>query len=158
MSDDKKLQNARTVYKTLCSMLDAKELVYDKHEDDLVVTLTMHGDDIPINLIINVDAKRELIRLLSPIPVVFEGDKKVDGAIATCQANYKLADGSFDYNFKEGKVLFRMTSSYIGSLISEDLLEYMVGVACYTIDDYNDKFLMLSKGQLPLDAFFKKAE
>ncbi len=49
-----------------------------------------------------------------------------------------------------------MTSSYIDSLISKDVFEYMVAVASYTVDEYNDKFFMLAKGQLPIEEFFKK--
>lgn len=156
MSDDKKLKNAQNVYKTLCAMLDDKELKYEKHEDDLVVTFILGGDDIPMQFVLKVDSDRELIRLISPIPASFEGDKRIDGAIATSQVNYRLADGSFDYDFRQGRVLFRMTSSFIDSLISKDLFEYMVAVASYTVDEYNDKFFMLAKGQLPLEEFFNK--
>lgn len=156
MSDEKKLKNAQNVFQTLCAMLDEKELKYEKHEDDLVVTFIMRGYDIPMQIVINIDFERELIRLLSPIPVTFEGDKRIEGAIATCQVNYRLADGSFDYDYKQGKILFRMTSSYVESLISKDLFEYMVSVACYTVDEYNDKFFMLAKGQIEIGEFFKK--
>ena len=76
-------------------------------------------------------------------------------SIATCQANYRLADGSFDYDFREGKVFFRMTSSYRDSLISQNLLEYMMACAAFTVDAYNDKFLMLAKGQMAIEEFFK---
>ena len=156
MSDDKKLKNAKAVYNTLCKMLDGKNVRYDKHPEDLVITFTMRGDDLPMYFILNIDAKRDLIRLVSPIPVVFEGDKLLEGAIATSQANYYMADGSFDIDLKTGKVYFRMTSSYLDSLISEELFEYMVAVAGYTIDEYNDKFLMLSKGNISIKEFFKK--
>lgn len=137
-------------------MLDEKEFTYEKHEDDLVVVFTIGGDDLPMKFVLNIDDERELIRLLSPIPAVFAEDKRLDGAIATCQANYRIADGSFDYNYTEGRILFRMTSSFIGSLISKDLLEYMVGIAAYTIDEYNDKFFLLSKGKLSIEDFFKE--
>lgn len=156
MTDAKKLKNAQSVYKTLCAMMDEKNLHYTKHEDDLVITFTMNGEDIPMDVVLNVDADRELIRLLSPIPVVFEGDKRLDGAIAASQINYRLADGSFDFDYPKGKVLFRMTSSYIDSLISKEVFEYMVAVSCYTIDEYNDKLFMLAKGKLSLDEFFNK--
>ena len=156
MSDEKKLKNAQNVYKTLCDMLDEKGVRYQKHEDDLVVTFLMSGDDLLMHFILNVDAKRDLIRLLSPIPVTFEEDKRVEGAIATCQANYRLADGSFDYDYSTGKVLFRLTSSYLDSLISKEVLEYMVAISIYAVDEYNDKFFMLSKGQLAIEDFFNK--
>lgn len=157
MTDEKKLKNAQSVYNTLCNMLDEKKLKYEKHVEDLVVTFIMNGEDIPMQFVVNIDAERELVRILSPVPVVFDGDKRVDGAIATCQANYRLADGSFDYDYKGGKIIFRMTSSFVDSLISKGLFEYMIAVACYTVDEYNDKFLMLAKGLMPIEEFFKKS-
>lgn len=156
MEDEKKLKKAKSVYNTLCEMLDEKDMKYEKHIDDLVVTFNISGDDLPMRFVINVDAERELIRMLSPIPVTFGEDKRVEGAIATCQATYRLADGSFDYDFEDGKVLFRITSSYRDSLISKDLFEYMVACASYTVDEFNDKFFMLAKGQMPIEDFFKK--
>ena len=156
MADSKKLKNAQSVFNTLCAMLDGKKMRYEIHQDDLVVTFTVRGDDIPMPFVVKIDADRELVRVVSPVPVVFDENKRIDGAIATCQVNYCLADGSFDYDFKTGKVLFRMTSSFADSLLSQELFEYMIAVACYTVDEYNDKFLMLSKGQLSVQDFFKK--
>ncbi|MDE7394583.1 MAG: YbjN domain-containing protein [Clostridiales bacterium] len=156
MTDDKKVKNAQNVYNTLCEMLDDKDLHYDKHTEDLVVTFTMRGDDLPMQFVVNIDAERQLVRVLSPLPVTFEDDKRVEGAIATSQINYRLADGSFDYDYAKGRVLFRMTSSFTDSLLSKDLFEYMIAVATYTVDDYNDKLFMLAKGQMPIEEFFKK--
>lgn len=156
MADEKKLKNARLVFNTLCGMLDEKDFKYEIHEEDLVVTFGMSGEDIPMNFVINVDAERELIRVLSLLPFEFEEDKRVDAAIATGQINYRLADGSFDFDYKTGRVIFRMTSSYKDSLISMDVFEYMIAVASFTIDEYNDKLLMLAKGTASVDEFFKK--
>ena len=155
MDNDKKLEYARNVFNTLCGMLDSRGFKYEISDDDLSVDFIMGGDDIPMQFIINVDAERQLVRVFSPIPVQFEGDKKLDGAIAVCQANYLTADGSFDYDFNSGRILFRMTSSFIDSLISEDLFEYMVAVSSLAVDEYNDKFLMLSKDKITLEEFFQ---
>lgn len=149
------LKKAKEVFNSLCEMLDGKDGRYEKHEDDLVVTFIVGGDDIPMQFIMNVDAERELVRLISPIPVTFDDDKRIEGAIATSQVNYRLADGSFDYDFRGGKVFFRMTSSFRDSLISQKLLEYMMMCAAFTVDEYNDKFFMLAKGQMPIEEFFK---
>lgn len=156
MTDDKKMKNALSVYNTLCEMLDEREFYYEKHEEDLVVTFGMRGEDIPMQFVVNIDAKRELVRVISPVPVIFEDDKRIDGAIATSQVNYRLADGSFDYDFKQGRILFRMTSSFCDSLISKDLFEYMLACASFTVDKYNDQFLMLAKGKISVEEFFKK--
>lgn len=159
MVDEKKLKKAQSVYSSLCAMLDEKQFHYTKHEQDLVITFVMHGDDIPMNFIVKVDEQRDLVRILSPIPgVEFPADKRLVGAIATSVANYKLADGSFDYDYATGKVAFRLTSSYLDSLISKELLEYMIFVSGYTIDEFNDKFLLLAKGSMPIADFIKKYE
>ncbi|MDE6690946.1 MAG: YbjN domain-containing protein [Clostridia bacterium] len=156
MTDEKKLKNARNVFNTLCGMLDEKDFHYEIHEDDLVVTFGMQGENMPMQFVINIDDKRDLVRVLSLLPFEFAEDKRVDAAIATCQINYRLADGSFDFDCKTGRVIFRMTSSYKDSLISMEVFEYLIAVASFTIDQYSDKLLMLSKGTVTVEEFFKK--
>ena len=153
MADEKNLKLAKSVYNSLCEMLDEKNVRYDKQQDDLIISFITGGDDIPMQFLVKVDAERELIRVLSPIPVTFGEEKRVEGAIATCHATYTLADGSFDYDFQTGKVLFRLTSSYMDSLISKNLFEYMIIIAIHTVDKYNDKFFMLAKGQMSIEEF-----
>ncbi len=105
---------------------------------------------------IHIDAERELVRMMSQLPFTFSEAKRLDGAIATSQANYKLVDGNFDYDFATGKIFFRLTSSFRGSLISKDLLNYMIDGSCYMVDEFNDKFLMIDKGLLTVDDVFRK--
>lgn len=156
MEDEKKLKRAQSVYKTLCEVLDDKDMRYKKNDDDLTINFIMCGDDLSMPIEIGIHAERELIRLISRIPANFSEDKRVEGAIATCQVNYMLVDGSFDYDYGKGSIVFRKTISYIDSLLSKDVFEYLIGVAIYTIDEYNDKFFMLSKGQMKIEDFFEK--
>lgn len=156
MTDEKKMKNAQNMYNSLCKMLDEKGFTYQRHEEDLVITFAASGEDLPMHFVLSIDAKWELIRLLSLIPVVFDEDKRIIGAVATCRANYCLADGSFDYDYTEGKVLFRMTSSYADSLISPDLFGYMMAIAYRIVEEYNDQFLALSNGSMTIDEFFQK--
>ena len=115
----------------------------------------MNGDDIPMDFIIHCDADRQLIRLMSFLPFKISEEKRIDGAIATSYANFLMADGSFDYNLGDGSILFRMTSSFRESLVGEDLFMYMIHIACVTVDEYNDQFLMISKGNLTIADFIK---
>ena len=62
-----------------------------------------------------------------------------------------MVDGSFDYDFITGSIIFRLTSSYRESLIGKELLAYMLMCACYTIDEYNDKFLMVAKNEMTIE-------
>lgn len=155
MADERKIKRANQVYRSLCDMLDSKDFKYNRHDEDLTITFTMVGDDLPMQFVMKIDVERELIRLFSPLPVTFEKDKIYEGILSTNQANFCLADGSFDFDVMAGKVSFRMTSSFADSLISKDVFQYMIDMASCTIDDYNDKMLMLSKGAMTIEEFFE---
>lgn len=153
MDEQKKLEQAKATYATLCQALDAHKWRYKKHEEDLVIECGAQGDDLPIELNIRVDADRMLVLLLSHMPFVINEDKRLDVAIAVSAINNVLVDGCFDYSVASGRMFFRMTNSYIESKIGEDVFAYMVFCACKTIDDYNDKFLMLAKGLMSVEQF-----
>lgn len=155
MADEKQLKKAESMYQALCEMLDEKEVHYDKQPEKLLVHFIMSGDDLPVEIMAAVDAERELVRVFSPLPFAFSEEKRVEGAIATCQVNYWLVDGSFDYNFRDGKVIFRMTSSYADSLLSKELFTYMIACTLFTVDKYNDQFFMIDKGVIALEDFVK---
>ena len=89
------------------------------------------------------------------MPFKMDETKRVEGALITSYANYKLADGSFDYNLGDGSIIFRMTSSFRESLIGAELFKYMISCAAYSVDKYNDQFFMVSKGMLSVDDFVK---
>ena len=156
MADQKSIKSAEIVYNTLCEMLDDRQWKYEKAPDKSIVHFIVSGDDIPMEFVVNIDAERQLVRMLSQLPFTFNEERRVQGAIATCQATFRLADGSFDYDFKTGRVLFRMTSSFRGSLISKELLAYMVDCACCTVDAYNDKFLLIERGLLDIEDLFNR--
>ena len=150
---DEKLERAQKVYGTMCSTLDSHEWHYKKDEEKLSIDCGAQGEDLPMEITIKVDAERQLILLLSHLPFVISEDKRLDVAIAVSAVNDKLVDGSFDYNIADGHMFFRMTSSFIESEIGNELFTYMLMVSCHTIDEYNDKFLMLGKGMISIEDF-----
>ncbi|MBR2043040.1 MAG: hypothetical protein IJ946_01735 [Clostridia bacterium] len=157
MTDDKKLYNAVNVYKTICDSLDAKGLNYNKEEDKLFVFFGIKGseENIPLHTFISVDVDRQLVRLDSVLPFKMNEDKRVDGAIATGAANFGMVDGNFDYDMSDGTIRFSMTVSFIGSLIGEGLIDYLIGCSCYTVDKYNDKFYDINEGKLSVADFIE---
>ncbi len=150
---DEKLERAQKVYGTLCSTLDSHEWHYKKDEEKLSIDCGAQGEDLPMEITIKVDAERQLIMLLSHLPFVISEDKRLDVAIAVSAVNNKLVDGSFDYDIADGHMFFRLTSSFIESEIGNELFTYMLMVSCHTIDEYNDKFLMLGKGMMSIEDF-----
>ncbi len=152
--DESKLKRARDILAKCCLALDKNNWKYDLNEEELEIDFGAKGEDLPIRLIFRVDADREVVSLLSPLPFTVVADKVLDVAIGLSVINNRLVDGSFDFAVKEdSKVFFRMTQSYRDSIIGIDVFEYMTYCACHTIDDYNDKLLMLVKGTLSLEKF-----
>ena len=156
MSDEKKMELAKQVYKTLCDAIENRDWKFGKDEEKLLVHFGVNGDDIPMQFILVVDAERQLIRLMSPLPFKMSEAKRMEGAIATCAATYGMADGSFDYDLSDGEIVFRMTASFRESLIGEGLFQYMISCACAMVDQYNDMFLAVDKGLLSVTDFIAK--
>ena len=137
-------------------MLDTRDWKYEKHEDELLIKSGIKGEDLPIDFIVVVNPKNEVVQFISSLPFNIPEDKRIDAAVAVCVANYGLVDGSFDYDISDGEIRYRLTSSYRESIISEDLLEYMIMVSASTVDQYNDRFFMVSKGMMSIQQFIEK--
>ncbi len=153
MADEKKLGLARSAFATLCQALDKNDWHYKKIEEDLKIESGASGDDFPIDITIKVDADRGLVVLLSHLPIVIEENKRIDTAIAVSAINCILADGSFDYSIASGHMFFRMTNRFIDNTMGEDAFMYMLLCSCKTVDEFNDKFFMLSKGMISIEKF-----
>lgn len=151
MSGEKELKQAQAVFKALCDMLDDHNWQYEKNEAELSIYCGARGDDLPIELKIGVDAQRKLVTLLSQMPFEVPENRRNALAVAVSEANNCMVDGDFDYNYLSGKIIFRMTTSFFDSLIGKDLFEYMFSCACYTIDEYNDKFLMVAMKEMSIE-------
>lgn len=153
MTDEKKLEQARATFATLCRMLENAQWKFDKDEEKLSVRCGAQGDDLPIELKIEVDAGRMLTMVISQLPLMVQEDKRLDVAIAITAINNALANGSFDYDVLSGRIFFRMTNSFCDSVLGEELFAYMVYASCQIVDEYNDKLLMLAKGMVSIEQF-----
>lgn len=153
MAEANEMAIAKTVFEDLCSALDRRQWKYQKHEDDLVVTFGVAGDDLPMDFVLAVDAQRQLLRVFSKLPFTVPENKRMDLAIATCVASYGLADGSFDYDIATGNIVFRLTASFRESKIGDGLFEYLIGCSSTTVDAFNDKFFALCKGLISINDF-----
>ena len=153
--DDVFTQEGREVFETFCAAMQEDDWNFTPHEEDLVITCGAKGEDLPIEIMVRVDSQRKLLTVLSRMPLVFPEDKRVDGNLAVCVANNGMVHGCFDFDNSSGKVYFRMSNSYRGCKVSKALCLYMLYCACSSVDAYNDKLLMLSKGFISLEQFIK---
>ena len=153
---DLKLQNAQAAYSKLCSTMDSMDWHYTKKEDDLIIECGAKGEDLPMDLTIICKVELQLLTLISHLPFTVPEDKRLDMAMAVSVINNRLANGCFDYNILEGKLFFRMSTSFLGIALGAETIEYIIYCSCGTIDEYNDKLLMISKGLLSLEQFLKE--
>lgn len=155
MADDLNTKLALANFKELCAMLDENEWKYEKDEDNLKIFAKARGEDLPINITIKFNTDMEIVALYSFMPYMIPKDKRDSIAIAVSRVNNAMVDGSFDFDYVGGNLLFRMTASYKGTLLNKDMYAYMLFVSCKTIDDYNDKFLAITKQDMSVDELVK---
>ena len=153
MAEHKKLEQAKITFATLCQTLDTHDWRYKKDEENLTIDCSAQGDDLPMEIRVDVDAERQIVILISHLPFVVQEDKRLDMAIAVSAINNALVDGCFDYDLATGHMFFRMTNSFMESKLGEGAFSYMIFCSCQTIDEYNDKLLMLAKGMLSIEQF-----
>ncbi len=153
------MKKAKEVYAKLVAMLEKHGWSFDRHDDDLVISSGVKGDDLPIEFIVVVNAKQQVAEFLSRLPFEMPAEKRVEGAVAVCAANDGICDGSFDYNIRNGQITFRLTTSFCGgTVLGEELFEYMIFEASATVDKYNDKFYLLAQGGMSLSQFIEFAD
>lgn len=157
MQNENKHERALLVFQTLCKNLDYHEWRYKKDEERLTIETGARGDDLPIEISIEVDEMRQLVLLLSHQPFVVPEDKRIDMAVAVSVVNNRLVDGCFDFDVKNGHMLFRMACSFRDSILGDDLFTYLVFCSCQTVDEFNDKFMMLSSGMISVEKFIEIA-
>lgn len=156
MANEVNMAKARQVYNSIVTMLNERDWKFDQFDDDLVIRSGIKGDDLPIEFLLIVNAKNQVIQFISKLPFTVPDDKRVDAAIAVCVANYGLVDGSFDFDISDGELRYRLTCSYRDSDLSPNLFEYIIMCAASTVDQYNDKFFMLCKGMITVQQFIEQ--
>ena len=133
-------------YKKESAIADFQKVAIEFFEDYI-------GEDIPMSFYIFVEAGRGVIRLLSPQPIKVEEGNYAMMAQAVNAINENLVNGCFTLDTTNGMIVWRVTIPYMESLLSEQVYDYLILISLRTVDDYNDKLLMLNKGLLDLDAF-----
>lgn len=140
----------------LIAMLEHKKLKYavdERSEKRTHIRIHFTGEDLPMTLHIILRADKQICSVFSLMPFLICEEMRKDAAIAVTAANHGLIDGSFDLNLDTGEIRFRLTSCYIGTVLTEDLFAYLMFVSARTVDHYNDRFEALNNGTMSLDEF-----
>lgn len=153
--EERAMKQAQSVYETICRTLETRGWKFTREEENLVIRCGARGEDLPMDIVIIVNPKAQVVSLFSPMPYKIKEDKRVEAALAVCVANNGLINGSFDYDLANGSIHFRIVTSFRESILSEELFNYMILISANTVDVYNDKFLMISNGMLSFEQFLE---
>lgn len=140
----------------LIAMLNHHRLKYaieEKTDTRTHIRIRFTGNDLPMTLHIILRTDKQIATVLSAMPFKILPERRNDAALAVIAANHGLIDGFFDLNMETGELRFRLTSSYIESVLSEALFSYLMFVSAETIDRFNDRFEALNNGTLSLKDF-----
>lgn len=146
---------AAKVFNKIEAYFKSKDWKYDKNTEKLEFSYQVDGDDLPMRFTLFVDAERELIRLLSFIPFNYAEDKRVEGAVAVCTANFGMINGCFGYDISDGKIFHKLSVPYMDIDISNEMIQYIMGLGITMVDKYNDRFFALNKGYISIADFMK---
>lgn len=152
----KNLEWAKKNFASVCEALDNRKWNYDANEKDLTIECKVNGDDLVIDIEVQIDADRDIAILLSRMPYTVSDEKKGDLVRAVNFMNCCLAEGSVDYNYKKGFLCYRLANSYRESVMDPSVYDRMIMMSCNTVDDINEKLLLLSLGSLSLEEFKKQ--
>jgi len=151
MSEEKKQQAADDMYEKLCSVFKANDWHGNKNENERTIEFSFQEDELLVLISGKIDADKEYITFISPIPFVVEEEKKLEVAVAVTEVNSHLLRGNFYFNIDKGLLYFHLSSCYAGSNISEEAIKYLILCVEKTVSDFNRKFLLLSKGLITVD-------
>ena len=151
--EDKALISAQRVFQTVCKALDELGFRYEKDEENFTTKVLYTADDIPCNFALFLGKNWEFIEIVEFLPFTCEVGKFIDLAFAVSATNATLADGSFWLDITDGTSAFKLTSVYQDSLISTDLIKYMIEITLYTVDKYSEKLYNLTTNEITLQEY-----
>ncbi len=157
MPTEKEMKQAEVAYKNLCKMLDNRGWSYSKHNDDHAITCSATGDDLPIDITIDIHEENSLIIFKSLVARMPE-EKLAEGALAVNVLNSSIINGVFEIDFGNGNIYFRLVTSFRDSLISQEVYDYVLACSCVTVDKFNDKLPKLANGEMTLGELYNYAQ
>ena len=157
MTEEEKMELAKSSYKTLCDTFEEKKLVFNKDEENLSISTKLNGRSGTIDVLMRIYSEQSLVRVFIPLPVIVKEDKRLDVAVAVSYVNATLGEGNFDFDIVSGRLAYKLANSFIESELSGDLFSYMLFCAYTTVDNNISKLMAIANGLLTLNDFIKEA-
>lgn len=146
-------QTARQLYENFCKHMDSHRWVYEKDDANLSINCQVTGEDLPFMFHVRIDERLKILCVYTTLLPDIPEDKRLEVAVAVNAINNRTLDGSFDFGFNNGMLVYRITTSYRDIVITPFIMEHMIGISGHYVDRYNDKFANLVTGKMTIDEF-----
>ncbi|MGN0797925.1 MAG: hypothetical protein ACI4M5_06910 [Christensenellales bacterium] len=104
-----------------------------------------------MTICIVLELKQMIVSVYSYLPFDVPKEKLPDTCIATCAINKFLIYGNFELNMLRKKMLYRATTSYRESVLSESAIKYLIFLSCSVVDKYGGKLSSIAEGKTSLE-------
>ena len=141
-------------YKAMCKMMDKNGFTYDKDEEKYKNSFKMSGDNGEMDVRMYLDAEREVAITWIFLDLKVPESMRKTMAHAVNVVNYTIIHGTFDFGQEKGNLLYRCTSTYKDSVVSEDWFKYLLGTSCNTVGNNISAFRRILKGYLTVDELY----
>ena len=145
-------------YKLLCKMLDDKGWKYDTDAEKYKISCDVEGENGTYSVRMYLDDERAVAITWVFIDLKVPSSMQETMSLAINAINSYVIHGVFDYGQEKGNLLYRCTSTFRESIVSEEWFEYLLDVACVTTDNHLSKLRRLVKGYLTLDELIEELE
>ena len=153
MENEKLQKLGELMYDSICTMFSDNDILYEKDDENLTVVTELTGEDLPMRLTTKVYPDKQNVTIVSTMPFRIPPEKRAELTAAIAVANYGMLYGGFELDWEKCRIRYRLSMSYVDSMLGKGLFYKMTFVSLNTIDDYNDKFFMISQGNLSLKKF-----
>ncbi len=137
-----------SLYKQIIGALDASNLKYEEHRDDMFVKVSFEGDDLDIVTFIKADENATTLSF--DCPLVFEIAEGNEGAVlqAVNEINNHLYFGTF--TIRENRVWYRYHMVPFGKLSSEDI-DFLLEMVVRTVDRHDGDLAAVTSTRTPVN-------
>ena len=153
--DTKDTNYAIETYNTLLEAIKANGWACKYNESNLTIKYTVIGNGINTEYYVLVDEKNQLVWLYTVLPFAFDATKITDGAVAVSMVNFNLDCGNFDLDVKNGKVKFKMVTSYRDSKLAAETLSFLLLHSAATVEEFGKRLRDFAQGKTAIETFLK---
>jgi hypothetical protein len=137
---------------TVRSMLDANTYRYQQTSPETLM-FTIRNEHATYNLFFAVQVKKSLVQLMSNYGSNAPADRRGAVAEALSRINTVLGLGSFELDFADGDIRFRVACDVEGGLFSEKMASNMLSCTMYCMERFHDALMrVMFAGAEPADA------